>query len=60
MKQMIFYNLLSNPKNGIIYFGAQTNGWLATSKPNGKSSYDFQLESYFAVQPAQHVPSKIL
>ena len=39
MKQMVFY-LLSNPKNGIIHFGAQTKGWLATSEPNGKSAYD--------------------
>ena len=31
MKQMVFKGLLSNPKIGIIYFGAQTKGLLATS-----------------------------
>ena len=39
MKQMVFKDLLSNPKNGIIYFGAQTKGWLATSEPNRQSAY---------------------
>ena len=30
VKQMVFKDLLSNPKNGLIYFGAQTKGWLVT------------------------------
>ena len=32
---------LSNPKNGVIYFGAQMKGWLATSELNGKSPYGY-------------------
>ena len=34
MKQMVLEDLLSNPKNGrpIIYFVAQTKGWLETSE----------------------------
>ena len=39
MKQMVFKDLLSNPKYGIIYFGAQTKGWLAISEPNLKPAY---------------------
>ena len=39
MKQMVFKDLLSNPKNGIINFGAQTKGWLETLEPNGKSTF---------------------
>ena len=39
MKQMVFWDLLSNPKNSIIYFGAQTKGWPATLKLKGKSTY---------------------
>ena len=39
MKQMVFKDLLSNLKNGIINFRAQTKGSLATSEPNGKSTF---------------------
>ena len=40
MKQMVFKDLLSNPKNGTIYFGAQMKGWLEILEHNGKSDYD--------------------
>ena len=39
MKQMVFKDLLLNPKYAIIYFRAQTKGWLASSEPHGKSAY---------------------
>ena len=37
---MVFKDLLSNPKNGTIYFGAQMKGWLEILEHNGKSDYD--------------------
>ena len=39
VKQMVSKDLLSNPKNGIIYFGSQMKGWLDTSEPSGKSAF---------------------
>ena len=39
MKQMEFQDLLLNPKNGIIYFGAQIKGLLETSESYGISAY---------------------
>ena len=37
-------NLLSNPKSGKTYFGAQMKGWLVTLEPNGKSAYEHFAE----------------
>ena len=34
MKQIVFQDLFSHPKNGIIDFGAQMKGW-----PDRKSAY---------------------
>ena len=50
MKQVVFSELLSNPKNGIIYFEAQTKGRLATSEPNGKTVYGPNLAEVGAKQ----------
>ena len=54
-KQMV---LLSNPKNGIIFFGTQMKGWLETWEPNGKSAYDhyhsYVLFNFFAKGLSHH------